>query len=177
MKATGAVDGMAMLARRERGRDRLAARGDNAGMLRARSLLPALAILLLTASAAPLAHAQDREPAERQRLLDLAYALGQSHALRQACEGAGDQFWRARMMRLIDVEQADAAFTALLRDRFNGGFAASQASHPDGCSPESRRAERQAAQRGRALAGKLSQTVRVNEQAAPDSVAEGRGPR
>ena len=147
----------------------------------ARPLAPALAALLLTAPLvvqASLAHAQEREPAERQRLLDLAYALGQSHALRQACEGAGDQFWRARMVRLIDVEQSDATFTDQLRDRFNGGFAASQAGHPT-CSPESRRAERQAAQRGRALAVKLSQTVRVNDrdQASPDSVAEGRGAR
>ena len=70
-------------------------------MLRARALVPALAALLLTAPSPLPAHAQEREPADRQRLLDLAYALGQSHALRQACEGAGDQFWRARMMRLI----------------------------------------------------------------------------
>ncbi|PVM93208.1 TIGR02301 family protein [Caulobacter radicis] len=148
-------------------------------MLRARALVPALAALLLTAPAALSAHAQEREPADRQRLLDLAYALGQSHALRQACEGAGDQFWRARMMRLIDVEAADTTFNDRLRDRFNGGFAASQAGHPEGCSPESRRAERQAAQRGRALASKLSQTVVFNEpvQASPDSVADGRGAR
>jgi hypothetical protein len=148
-------------------------------MLRKRALVPALAALLLTAPAALTAHAQEREPADRQRLLDLAYALGQSHALRQACEGAADQFWRARMMRLIDVEQSDAGFTDKLRDRFNGGFAASQAGHPEGCSPESRRAERQAAQRGRALASKLSQTVVTNdpEQAAPDSAADGRGAR
>lgn len=170
---------MAKLARCGRGDDRREACGDNGAMLRARALVPALAALLLTVPAALSAHAQEREPADRQRLLDLAYALGQSHALRQACEGAGDQFWRARMMRLIDVEASDSGFTDRLRDRFNGGFAASQAGHPEGCSPESRRAERQAAQRGRALAAKLSQTVVVNDpaQASPDSVADGRAPR
>lgn len=148
-------------------------------MLRARALVPALAALLLTAPAALSAHAQEREPADRQRLLDLAYVMGQSHALRQACEGAGDQFWRARMMRLIDVEASDSGFTAQMRDRFNGGFAASQAGHPEGCGPESRRAERQAAVRGRGLAAKLSQTVVNNapDQASPDSVAEGRASR
>ncbi len=143
-------------------------------MLRARLATPFLAALLLAAPA--VTSAQDRAPAERQRLLDLAYAIGQSHALRQACEGVGDQFWRARMVRLTEVEQADQTFDGQLRDRFNGGYAAAQAAHPE-CSPESRRAERQAALRGRALANKLSQTVRVNEQAAPDSVAEGRAAR
>ncbi|MFT4252340.1 MAG: TIGR02301 family protein [Caulobacter sp.] len=147
-------------------------------MLRARLATPILAALVLAAPAlAPVpASAQDRAPAERQRLLDLAYAIGQSHALRQACEGAGDQFWRARMVRLTEVEQADQAFDGQLRDRFNGGYAAAQAAYPE-CGPESRRAERQAALRGRALASKLSQTVRINEQASPDSVAEGRAAR
>ncbi|MBI1686154.1 TIGR02301 family protein [Caulobacter hibisci] len=135
------------------------------------------ALLAVAPSLAPgLATAQDRGPAERQRLLDLAYAIGQSHALRQACEGIGDQFWRARMVRLTEVEQADQAFDGQLRDRFNGGYAAAQAAYPE-CGPESRRAERQAAQRGRALAIKLSQTVRINEQAAPDSMADERGAR
>jgi len=143
-------------------------------MLRARLAASLLTALLLASPA--VVSAQDRAPAERQRLLDLAYAIGQSHALRQACEGVGDQFWRARMVRLTEVEQADQAFDGQLRDRFNGGYAAAQAAHPE-CSPESRRAERQAALRGRALANKLSQTVRVNEQAAPDSVAEGRAAR
>lgn len=148
-------------------------------MLRARLKASLLTALLLAAPllAPPVvATAQDRAPAERQRLLDLAYAIGQSHALRQACEGAGDQFWRARMVRLTEVEQADKAFDIQMRDRFNGGYAAAQAAYPE-CGPESRRAERQAAQRGRALASKLSQTVRVNEQASPDSVADERAAR
>lgn len=115
--------------------------------------------LAMAASPAGFVLAQDRAPAERQRLLELAYTLGQSHALRQACEGAGDQFWRARMVRLTEVEQADQAFDGQMRSRFNGGFAAGRAAHPD-CSPESRRAERQAARRGQALAGRLAQTLR-----------------
>lgn len=146
-------------------------------MSRAAPLALILAPALALSSLSP-ALAQDRQPAERQRLLDLAYAIGQSHALRQTCEGPGDQFWRARMVRLTEVEEADRAFDGQLRDRFNGGFAAAQASHPE-CSPESRRAERQAALRGRALAAKLSQTLRapVSAPTDPDSMANGRAPR
>jgi uncharacterized protein (TIGR02301 family) len=66
---------------------------------------------------------QERDAGERQRLLDLAYTIGENHALRQACEGEADQYWRARMVRLTEVEQADQAFDAQLRERFNTGFA------------------------------------------------------
>ena len=58
--------------------------------------------------------AQDRTPAQRQALTDLAYVLGQSHALRQACLGAQDQFWRGRMLRMVDAEAPDPAFNLSL---------------------------------------------------------------
>lgn len=135
---------------------------------------PALAVLCaLGVSTAP-ALAQDREPAERQRLLDLAFALGESHALRQVCDGAGDQYWRSRMVRLTEVEKADQAFDAQLRDRFNTGFAARQGEFPQ-CDEASRAAERQAARKGQALAGKLARSMRTRDpadQAAPETVAE-----
>jgi len=103
--------------------------------------------------------AQEREAGERQRLLDLAYALGESHALRQACNGDTDQYWRARMVRMTEVEQADQAFDAQMRERFNTGFAARRSEFP-ACDESSRKAEQQAARRGQALAQKLSQSVR-----------------
>lgn len=121
-----------------------------------------------------LALAQDRGPAERQRLLDLAFTLGESHALRQVCEGTGDQYWRSRMVRLTDVEKSDQAFDAQLRDRFNTGFAARQGQFPD-CDDASRRAEQQAARKGQALAVRLARALRTpapTGQAAPDSVAD-----
>ena len=99
--------------------------------------------------------AQERAPAERQTLLDLAYVLGQTHALRQACEGEGDQYWRDRMARLIDVEAADEGFTGQMQSRFNAGYNSSQAEFPT-CTAESRHALIAAAQRGQGLATKLS---------------------
>jgi uncharacterized protein (TIGR02301 family) len=132
--------------------------------------LLALAILAPTSAAL----AQDRGPVERQNLLDLAFTLGESHALRQVCEGTGDQYWRARMVRLTDVEKADQAFDAQLRDKFNTGFAARQGEFPD-CDDASRRAEQQTARKGQALAGKLARSMRTRapaDEAAPETVAD-----
>ncbi|HWW25923.1 MAG TPA: TIGR02301 family protein [Caulobacter sp.] len=137
--------------------------------------LPLNALLVLAVLLGPgPALAQDRSPAERQALLDLAFTLGESHALRQVCEGAGDQYWRARMMRLVEVEKADQAFDAQLRDRFNTGFAAGQGQFTQ-CGEASLRAEQQAAVKGRTLAARLARSMRArspSEQAAPDSVAD-----
>ena len=116
------------------------------------------AVLILAAASA---HAQDRAPVERQKLLDLAYVIGESHALRQVCKGADDQFWRSRMVRLTEVEQADQGFDAQLRERFNTGFAAKQGEYP-ACDSASRQAERQSAVRGQALATELSRSVRLS---------------
>ena len=147
------------------------------GIVAAMSRLALAAVLALTLAPPVAALAQDRSPVERQQLLDLAYAIGESHALRQACQGPGDQFWRARMVRLTEVEQADQAFDAQLREKFNTGFAAGQGGFPT-CGPDSRQAEQLAARRGQALADKLSQAMRTTPAApAPDSVADEATPR
>lgn len=138
-------------------------------------LLGVAQVALLSALVAAPVLAQERDARERQRLLDLAYALGESHALRQACEGESDQYWRARMVRLTEVEQADQAFDVQLRERFNTGFAARRSEYPT-CDDASRKAEQQAARRGQALAQRLSQSVRQARH-APDSMADGEGPR
>jgi uncharacterized protein (TIGR02301 family) len=149
-----------------RDRDRRARFGDNSAMSR-----PFLIGVFLSAFLAVPVLAQERDASERQRLLDIAYALGESHALRQACQGEGDQYWRARMVRMTEVEQADQAFDAQMRERFNTGFASRRSEFPT-CDDASRKAEQQAARRGQALARKLSQSVRQAKRPAPDSVAE-----
>jgi uncharacterized protein (TIGR02301 family) len=139
--------------------------------------LKALLALVVLSTAGP-ALAQDRAPAERQILLDLAFTLGESHALRQLCEGGDDQYWRSRMVRLTDVEKADQAFDVQLRERFNAGFAARQDTFP-GCDGASRQAEQQAARKGQALAAKLSRSMvtqapppqALQDQAPPETVA------
>jgi uncharacterized protein (TIGR02301 family) len=94
--------------------------------------------------------AQDRTPAQRQTLTDLAYVIGQSHGLRQACEGPSDQMWRSWMSRLLETEAPDAAFDRRLRDSFNTGFYAAQARFAD-CNDANRAEALRVAERGRAL--------------------------
>jgi uncharacterized protein (TIGR02301 family) len=114
----------------------------------------------LTLLASPAA-AQERTPAERQGLIDLAYILGESHALRQACEGPEDQFWRLRMLRMVQAEQPDAALDKRVKEAFNTGFVAGQTSFPS-CTPLSRREESRIAARGRALVATLNHAVASN---------------
>uniref|UniRef100_B0T048 TIGR02301 family protein n=1 Tax=Caulobacter sp. (strain K31) TaxID=366602 RepID=B0T048_CAUSK len=137
--------------------------------------LLALAVLVPATLLAAGARAQDRGPVERQQLLDLAFTIGESHALRQLCEGPNDQYWRSRMVRLTEVEKADQAFDAQLRDRFNTGFAAGQGQFPQ-CDETSRRAQQQSASKGQALSARLAQAMRSNaptsDRAAPETVAD-----
>lgn len=115
-------------------------------------LLIPLVIAGLLASGA--VWAQERSPVERQALVDLAYTMGRSHALRQVC-AVGDQFWREKMMELSRTEAAEADFDARLKNAFNSGFASGQAEFPT-CTADSRRAEAAAAQKGQGLAAQLS---------------------
>jgi len=146
------------------------------------------ALALISAFAAP-AIAQERPPAERQTLIDLAYALGESHALRQACAGDGDQYWRDRMMQMTETEASDAAFSGRLTPAFNSGFATRQTEFPS-CTPASKRAELVVARKGQSLASQLSAITRTvvntgpmdpeaaeSDTAGPDSVAKDPAPR
>jgi uncharacterized protein (TIGR02301 family) len=115
-------------------------------------------VLFALALSSGSALAQDRSPALRQNLVDLAYVLGEAHALRQACQGADDQFWRLRMIRLVDTEQPDAALDRRLKESFNAGFASRQSEFP-ACTPASRRAAAQVAVHGQQLAAGLAKVM------------------
>eukprot|EP01030_Chromulinospumella_sphaerica_P019183 gene19183-19066_t len=128
--------------------------------------LPVLAALLL---ATPTL-AQERPPPERQSLVDLAYAIGESHALRQVCSGDGDQHWRDRMAELINTEAADADFEARLKQAFNSGFAARKSQFPS-CGIDSRKAELAVARKGEGIAAKLAASVRTVQRMGPDDPA------
>jgi uncharacterized protein (TIGR02301 family) len=96
-----------------------------------------------------------RDPEARQALVDLAYVLGEAHALRQVCSGPTDQTWRARMNRLIELEKPDDGLNRRLVDAFNGGFMTRQAEHKV-CDEAAQAAERVTAERGRRLAARLA---------------------
>ena len=85
-------------------------------------MIAAFAVLaLLTPPAAP--------PPPRPGLNDLAYALGEAHALRQACHGRSDGRWRVRMSGVLDAEHVGRERRTQLVERFNAGFAAARAAH------------------------------------------------
>ena len=110
-----------------------------------RQLLIALCLL----AAAPAA-AQDRPPPARQGLVDLSYTLGQAHGLALTCN-PDSQTWRARMIRLVEVETPEEAFRRRLFEAFNTGFSTAQARHPR-CGRSTRAELTAVARRGQDLA-------------------------
>lgn len=117
-----------------------------------RLFLPIASLLLFAASAAS---AQDRTAEMRHALVGLTRVLGESHALRQACEGADDMYWRSRMTRLVETEQPDPEFEQQLKDGFNAGFAEMRRLYRS-CDDGARRAQEMTAVRGRELSATLA---------------------
>ena len=114
---------------------------------------PVLALAAMVLAMPALA--QERAPSERQSLVDLARTLGENHALRQACGGAEDQHWRARMRELMDQEAADRRLETRLSIAFNDGYHSGQALFPK-CTEAARTEARRIAGQGRALSLKLA---------------------
>ena len=92
-------------------------------------MIALLALALAATPAAPL----------RPGLSDLASALGEAHALRQACQGRGDGYWRTRMAGVLDAERVDKERRTQLVGRFNAAYAAGRAAHP-ACDDDARAA-------------------------------------
>lgn len=126
------------------------------------------AILALVLALTPgVLRAQDRDPTSRQAIVDLAYVLGQAHALTQLCD-PGDQHWRSHMLAMVETEGGDHAFAERLRGQFNTGYISGQ-SQFTACSAESRRAQAQVSARGAAISRRLGQARTA--QTPPDSLA------
>ena len=104
----------------------------------------AAALLLWAAAAAP----------PRPGLSDLAYALGEAHALRQACRGRSDGHWRTRMSGVLDAEHVDKERRTQLVERFNAGFAAAKAAQP-ACDDDARAALSEVLSRAAPIAREL----------------------
>ena len=113
-----------------------------------------LIAIAMIASSAP-ALAQERPAELRAALVGLTRVLGESHALRQACEGADDQYWRSRMNRLLETETPDVEVEEQLKASFNAGFAETRRLYPF-CNDNARRAQGLAAMRGQELSAALS---------------------
>jgi uncharacterized protein (TIGR02301 family) len=122
---------------------------------RARPPLPGLVLAAAIALAGPAGAAPAvRTGEQRQALLDLAYVLGQAHALHRVCAGPADDTWRGRMERLLETEAPPEALKASLTESFNAGYSAE-----DGRARDCKAAaglEAEVARRGRELARRLS---------------------
>ena len=112
----------------------------------------ALAALLATSPA----FAQERPPDAVKALVALSRVLGESHAIRRACVGTQDQFWRGRMQQLLDVEDPDVALKTQLSVAFNDAFNAARALYPK-CSALARAEAHRIARAGRTLSERLEQ--------------------
>ena len=113
-------------------------------------------LVVFSAVLATAAQAQERTPDQKKQMLDLAYVLGEAHALKQAC-APEDQTWRERMQRMLEVEAPDADFEAKLTTRFNDGFTARHVQYPK-CDPKAAKLEAKIAAQGEALAKALAGT-------------------
>lgn len=113
-----------------------------------------LIAIAMTASSVP-ALAQDRTADMREALVGLTRVLGESHALRQACGGSDDQYWRVRMNRLLETETPDEELEGRMKASFNAGFADTRRLYPF-CGDGARQAQGLAAARGQELSTSLS---------------------
>ena len=102
-----------------------------------------------------LALARAEPPPVRPGLSDLAYTLGEAHALRQACRGRADGYWYARMQALLKLEAPARERRLQWVERFNTGFAAAKSAHP-ACDAEARAALADARARAAPLARELA---------------------
>ncbi len=113
-----------------------------------------LIIIGLAALAGPAA-AQERPPADRQSLIELAQVLGESHAIRRACVSEDNFDWYNRMEQLLAVEAPDQGFKTRLVLAFNTGYAAGKSGFA-ACDQRSRAEALRLARRGQALAKALT---------------------
>ncbi len=109
----------------------------------------------MTVAALQLGPAAAAPPSAGDDLGQLAAVLGQSHALRQACRGPDDMYWRERMQRLIEAQDPSDELRQRLTSAFNDGFARARAGKP-GCTPAIRQQAARSAERGRQLALSLA---------------------
>ncbi len=112
-------------------------------------------LVLALAPSLGLAQSMHRSPQAREALVQLAYDLGEAHALHRLCAGPADATWYTRMQQLQAQEAADEGFRRRLVESFNAGFGAGSSEFP-ACTTQSRAAERAVAARGAALAQQLA---------------------
>jgi len=86
----------------------------------------------------------------------LADALGSAHGVRYLCNGKSDQYWRDKMIAMIDLEAPQrGTLRASLVDAFNSAFTRTRQRYRI-CNTATIKAEATFAAEGRALADRLA---------------------
>lgn len=93
-------------------------------------------------------------------LQELAGTLGAVHYFTVACEGRGNQYWRDRMIALVEAEApVDRRLRAAMIQAFNDQYRERERAYPT-CSPEARTARSENALRGQVLSEALAEPFR-----------------
>jgi uncharacterized protein (TIGR02301 family) len=124
-----------------------------------RRVLLALSLLVLALVPALPANGQSRMPSQDyfRDVTALAEVLGKAHAIRVACNGRNDQYWRSYMLRLLELEAPyQGGLRRSLVNGFNAGFSWGSDLHPD-CDGNAKTAEQAYAETGRDLSARLVQ--------------------
>ena len=91
-----------------------------------------------------------------RNLAELSKVIGAAHAVRVACNGVDDQYWRSYMQQILGLEAPERG---PLRERmvegFNRGYQQSEARNGR-CSANSAQAEAEYAREGRRLSDELA---------------------
>ena len=115
--------------------------------------------MCLTLQSGQAADAQSKVPSQDyfRDVTALAEVLGKSHAIRVACNGRNDQYWRSYMLRLLELEAPyQGGLRRSLVNGFNAGFSWGSDLHPI-CDGNAKTAEQAFAAEGRDLAAQLVQ--------------------
>ncbi|MHA7898972.1 MAG: TIGR02301 family protein [Henriciella sp.] len=124
-----------------------------------RPLLVSLVLALMVLLPALPAQSQSRVPDQDyfRDVTALAEVLGKAHAIRVACNGRNDQYWRSYMLRLLELEAPyQGGLRRSLVNGFNAGFSWGSDLHPV-CDGNAVNAEKAFAAEGRDLSARLVQ--------------------
>ncbi|MEM7663783.1 MAG: TIGR02301 family protein [Pseudomonadota bacterium] len=98
----------------------------------------------------------DRGQAYMRDLVSLSEIMGSAHALRVACNGVDDQFWRSYMQQLLGLEAPSrSSLRSNMVDAFNRGYQSEQR-RTRGCNAQTAATEAQYAERGRDISERLA---------------------
>ncbi len=97
-----------------------------------------------------------RDQAYFRDVVELSRVIGSAHAVRVACNGVDDQYWRSYMQQILGLEAPERGpLRSRMVEGFNQGYQESEARNGR-CSANSAQAEAQYAREGKRLSDALA---------------------